>query len=217
MAPRALTAYHGGITGDPPNFILQGITYNRAPATVVYLHLSPGVLVKEGDEVKAGQHIAFSGHNGHSTAPHLHVSAMRGHRFAPFDYLTGLSDASPEPTSGVAANKITIFPPRLVYPRQPPHPLARGRIVLEDLHIGVTASDTVKRLQHRLNQIPLEGGAELPVTGNYLEETRAEVKKWQIQKRHAKPGTEMANGDLHPQQARILFGKRFDFVHAHGG
>jgi hypothetical protein len=209
-----LDANDEGHKNDPPNFIIQGFTYNREPACIIYMHISPNAPVKEGDEVEAGQRIALSGHNGHSTGPHLHISAMKGHHLGTFDYLDGLSDNSDAP-DGIAVNGFTIYPPSKVFPRQRPHDLDRpARIVLEDLKFGTTGSDTVKRLQHRLNRIPLDGGAELAVTGNYLDETRAEVKKWQIQKRHATPGSEMADGNLHPKQARILFGKRFRFVHA---
>jgi hypothetical protein len=210
MAPEA-----EGHTGDPPNFIIQGFTYNKEPACIVYLHISPNVLVQEGDEVEAGQQIALSGHNGHSTGPHLHISTMKGHHLGPFDYLNGLADNSDTP-DGLASNGITIYPPSKVFPRQRTHALDRpSAIVLEELTFGTKGSDTVRRLQRRLNGIPLEGGVELPITGNYLDMTRAEVQKWQIQKRHAKPGTEMADGNLHPKQAQILFGKRFNFVHAH--
>jgi hypothetical protein len=204
-----------GHSGDPPNFILQGIMYKHEAATVVYLHVSPNVLVKEGDEIQAGQQIALSGHNGHSTGPHLHVSVLKGHdHLGPFDYLQELADNSAPPRpGGLASNGITIFPPRLVYSREQPNELAGGTIVLEDLKFGTMDSDSVRRLQHRLNGIHLEDGTELPVTGNYLDMTRAEVTKWQVQKRHAEPGTVMANGNLHPKQAQILFGQRFNLVH----
>jgi Peptidase family M23 len=209
-----------GQSGDPPNYILQGIMYKHEAATVVYLHVSPNVPVKAGDEVQAGQQIARSGHNGHSTGPHLHVSVLKGHNhLEPFDYLQryqpgeDLEHSPPPRPGGLASNGLTIFPPRLVYSRQQPTALAGGTIVLEDLTFGTMHSDSVRRLQHRLNGIHLEHGAELPVTGNYLDLTRAEVTKWQVQKRHAEPGTVMANGNLHANQAQILFGKRFTLVH----
>ena len=202
-----------GKSGDPPNFILQAIHYKHQPATVVYMHVSPHVLVNEGDEVQPGQQIALSGHNGHSTGPHLHISVMKGHHQLPFDYLKDLLDNSARPVRGLASNGITIFPPRLVYPKAVPHALAGGVVVLEDLRFGTMQSDSVRRLQHRLNRISLVGGEVLPMSGNYLDRTRAEVALWQVQKAHAAPGTEAANGNLQPDQARILFGTRFQLVH----
>ena len=201
-----------GKSGDPPNFILQGFHYKHEPATIVYMHVSPHVLVNEGDEVEAGQQIALSGHNGHSTGPHLHISVMKGHHQLPFDYLKDLLDNSARPVHGLASNGITIFPPRLVYPNAVPHALAGGVVVLEDLQFGTMRSDSVRRLQHRLNRISLVGGEVLPMSGNYLDRTRAEVALWQVQKGHATPGTEAANGNVQPDQARILFGPSFQLV-----
>lgn len=200
-----------GESGDPPNFILQEITYKNEPATVVYLHLSPRIRLKEGDPVTAGQRIAKSGHNGHSLGPHLHVSVMKGRHFSPFDYLHDLTDASPRPT-GLATNGITIYPPRLVYRPAAPDELAKGRIVVADLKFGTMDSDSVRRLQHRLNGIPLVGGATLPETGNYLDQTRAEVTKWQVQKQGAEPGSDDASGNLTRKQIKAMFGKRFKLV-----
>jgi murein DD-endopeptidase MepM/ murein hydrolase activator NlpD len=42
-----------------------------------YLHLSPGIPVKEGERVSRGQAIASSGQTGFSAAPHLHFSVDR--------------------------------------------------------------------------------------------------------------------------------------------
>lgn len=43
-----------------------------------YWHLQPhGVLVKPGDTVHAGQHIAYSGNTGFSTMPHLHFEVYK--------------------------------------------------------------------------------------------------------------------------------------------
>lgn len=53
-----------------------------------YLHLSD-VLVKPGQRVKVGTHIANSGNTGRSTAPHLHYQVDRGNHgkvFNPFSY-----------------------------------------------------------------------------------------------------------------------------------
>jgi murein DD-endopeptidase MepM/ murein hydrolase activator NlpD len=201
-----------GKTGDPPNFILQGITYNNELATVVYMHVSPGALVKKGDRVKAGQQIALSGFNGHATGPHLHIAAMTKHRLRPFEYLDSLADNSDAPTDAVASNGICIYPPSRLYRRQAAKGASAGVVNVAELRFGTRASDSVRRLQRRLNGIPLDGGVELPLTGNYLEQTQAEVIRWQVQKRGLEPGSPMADGNVHPKQARFLFGKRFTLV-----
>ncbi|WP_158461349.1 peptidoglycan DD-metalloendopeptidase family protein [Rhodococcus opacus] len=50
--------------------------------STVYGHMYPdGVLVRTGDVVKAGQHIAEIGSNGQSSGPHLHFELWEGGRF----------------------------------------------------------------------------------------------------------------------------------------
>jgi hypothetical protein len=86
--------------------------------------------------------------------------------------------------------------------------------VLKELTFKTGGSDTVRRLQHRLNGIKLEHGANLLVNGNYNKKTRDEVIKWQVQKRNAKSGTAEANGNVSPEQAAILFtAPRFRIIH----
>jgi hypothetical protein len=185
-----------------PNFIMLGITYKGEPVTVLYLHVSPNVPVKVGDRVEDGQLIGKSGHNGHSEGPHLHISVMKGHNHVnPFDYLNGIQDNSKAP-HGVASNGITIFPPSLVYS---PGPWARGKVRLASLVPGNTDSKSVRRLQFRLNEISLEGGAELDVTGNYNKATRAEVQKWQVQRLNANPELPKGDGVLDRAQAKVFF------------
>ena len=53
--------------GDPAGAAIQ----------VAYVHVQD-VRVEVGDTVRAGQIVARIGNNGNSTAPHLHVGAMRG-------------------------------------------------------------------------------------------------------------------------------------------
>jgi hypothetical protein len=204
-----------GQSGDDPNFIAQRIKYRGAKATVLYVHISKNAFVSDGDEVEEGQLIALSGHNGHSEGPHLHLSAVTGEATRPFREVDGLPKATAvQPTEGIATNGFTIFPPSLVYGSKDFNQLDAGDIVLEELAFGSRNSDTVRRLQQRLNGIHLVGGADLRPSGNYTAKTRDEVIKWQVQKRHATPGTVEANGDVSPDQAVILFrGPRFQLVH----
>jgi hypothetical protein len=194
-----------GAPKTKPNFVLLGITYKGKPATVVYLHISPNLPVEVGDKVAAGDLIALSGHNGHSTGPHLHISALTGHdHLRAFDYLSGLKGNTPAP-NGIASNRLTIYPPSLVYGQEGPHRLDSGDVVLADLVFGTKGSASVKRLQRRLNRIPLEGGRHLVVDGHYSKATRAQVRRWQLQVRHLKPDSPRADGNVHPKQAEALF------------
>lgn len=198
-----------GVSGAPVNYILQAIMFNGEPATVLYLHISPNVPVKEGDTVLDGQQIALSGHNGHSTGPHLHIAVVKGHRSTrPFRYLDGLSNSSPRP-NGLASNGITIFPPRLVYSTAQPVDLLPNNVVLmKDLKFGIRNSESVRRLQRRLNKLDLPGSVHLSATGNYLKQTRVEVQRWQVAKFGHAPGSAKANGNLLREQAKILFGSK---------
>jgi hypothetical protein len=197
-----------GKSHDPLNFVLLGITYKNAPATVVYLHVSPvpHSPVREGDHVRAGDLIALSGHNGHSTGPHLHVSVLKGHhRLGPFDYLHGLKNNSKPPKDGLASNNLTIYPPRLVYGQEKPGRLDGGEVVVAELKHGTKDSVSVRRLQHVLNGIPRKGGRHLDITGDYRAATRDEVIKWQVHVRGHKAGSAQADGDVHRRQAEVLF------------
>lgn len=202
-----LAPHQNGFSGAPVNFILQAIMFNGEPATVLYLHISPHAPVNEGDTVFDGQQIARSGHNGNSTGPHLHIAVWKGHRsLRPFRYLDGLSNSSPRP-DGLAENGITIFPPRLVFTTAPPVDLLPADVVLmKDLKAGTRNSESVRRLQRRLNKINLPGSVQLPASGNYLKQTRAEVKRWQMAKFGHPATSPKADGNLLRPQAKILFG-----------
>jgi murein DD-endopeptidase MepM/ murein hydrolase activator NlpD len=69
------TVNEPGTLGKPPAGMIR---FQRADGTlVVYGHVAD-VLVKPGDEVKAGQVVAKVGNNGFSRSPHIHVGAYRG-------------------------------------------------------------------------------------------------------------------------------------------
>jgi peptidoglycan hydrolase-like protein with peptidoglycan-binding domain len=79
---------------------------------------------------------------------------------------------------------------------------ASGDVYLSKLVPGAQDSDSVRRLQRVLNEWSFVGGAELPITGNYGERTKAEVAKFQ-QQICGDPG----DGAIGPRQAARLFEK----------
>lgn len=81
-------------------------------------------------------------------------------------------------------------------------PVGHGDIYLSKLAYGQRDSDSVKRLQLHLNAHPLEGGEELPITGNYLDETDEEVRLCQQQ--HDFGDDPTGASSVGPQQAAHL-------------
>lgn len=195
-----------GLSGTEPNYILQAIMLNGVPATVAYVHISPNALVREGDQVTDGQQICASGHNGHSEGPHLHIHVTKGHASRrPFHNLDGLVNNMPVPPPGLAPNRITYFPPSLAYTTAAPITLADNTVLMRDLQVGVRNSESVRRLQKRLNQFNLPGSVHLSLTGNYLKQTRTEVQRWQMAKFNRPATSPLADGKLRREQAKILF------------
>jgi len=92
-------------------------------------------------------------------------------------------------------------------PKPQPKPKPEPKVYLSRLRYGVRDSDSVRHLQRRLNGVKLRGGRDLPVTGNFLDLTLAEVRKWQTQIPHDPP-----DGKLGPKQARLLFGSGYAIV-----
>ncbi len=201
-----------GVQGAPSNWVLLGIRHGGKKASVLYQHLSPGLLVKKGEQVKAGDPLGKSGRSGNATGPHLHLAAMWGHRTANgrYDYLINIGPNEKAP-KGTASNEICIFPPDQVYTGKSPdrNPFAAGDVFLDKLSFGVKQSDSVKRLQFVLNGIKLLHGRTLPVNGNYDINTKNEATKWQIQIDKCKPGTPAADGNIGPKQAEKLFGPQY--------
>ena len=68
-------------SGKPSNWILlkckiRTTTGRKQDATIFLQHLSPGLRVKTGQQVKKGQLLGFTGNSGNSTGPHLHAGAQ---------------------------------------------------------------------------------------------------------------------------------------------
>lgn len=210
---RGVTNKPKQVVGAPSNFILLGITHEGKKASVLYQHLSPDIDVKNGDKVKAGQKIAESGSSGNATGPHLHLATMWGHRdrAGRYDYLHNIGAKEGPPADGTASNEICIFVPSRVFEKSGggPDPFASGLVFVNKLHFGTKDSDSVRRLQHRLNEIPLKDGKNLSISGDYDLATKNEATKWQIQRDDCKPGSVGADGNIGPKQARKLFGSNY--------
>ena len=78
-----------------------------------------------------------------------------------------------------------------------------GPVYLSKLVYGQRDSDSVRRLQGALNGHPLNGGQQLPVTGNYLDDTDHEVRLCQAQ--HGFGSDPAGASSVGPQQAEHLF------------
>jgi hypothetical protein len=76
---------------------------------------------------------------------------------------------------------IAELPPPSAAPAPVPAPAVPSHVNIAALHYGMRNSEDVKALQNALNRHPLQHGVTLPVTGNYLEQTDAEVIKCQVQ------------------------------------
>lgn len=116
--------------------------------------------VSRGQPVGVGQRVGLSGATGNVTGPHLHYEE----RVTPFAYG---NHRAPEFDLEAGAVGPTIWWQRLV--------------------LGTQDSDSVRVLQARLNAVL---GTTLPVTGNYLEQTRDAVSA--VQRRQGWSG---ANAD----------------------
>ena len=142
---------------------------------VGYMHLSKK-LVKPGDKVKAGQKIGEVGATGNVSGPHLHMEVQRSKGWSQTGYY--------DPSKWLDANAYSYLQDKKVYASK--------------MVYGQLDSDSVRNVQIALNEKINSG---LPITGNYLDMTKAEVTKWQTKQGWSGSG---ADGIVGPLTAQTL-------------
>lgn len=73
-------------SGAPSNWVLLNVPYRSTGATILINHLSPGIPVKRGQALKAGDLFGISGNSGNSTGPHTHVATFMEHWSGSYRY-----------------------------------------------------------------------------------------------------------------------------------
>lgn len=114
----------------------------------------------DGKRVEVGDFIAEVGSEGNVTGPHLHMEFMPS-------------------SKGRWKCGIHADPQKIIDHKEG---TTMGKVFLSKLVYGQQDSDSVRRMQAVLNGISLDGGRELPITGNYGDQTLAEFEKWTAQK-----------------------------------
>ena len=64
-------------TNEPSNWILLGIEMNGQKYGFYSQHMSPGLKVRKGEHVVAGQLLGYSGDSGNSSGPHWHNAVQK--------------------------------------------------------------------------------------------------------------------------------------------
>lgn len=160
---------YGSAFGDRQFAISPSAGQPFANGEVFYAHGNERL--PDGTEVQVGDYVGKSGARGNVSGPHVHYEY---HPNAKNSWNCSVH-ADPAPTmskTGGGSGSSGPYVTKDVY---------RSKCGYGEPTNGDDSSDTVKELQERLNRISLEGGQDLPVTGNYLDMTDAEVRRWQEQ------------------------------------
>lgn len=145
-----------------------------------------------GIQVSTGQYLAEVGSEGNSTGPHLHFE-----RHSSYGWGCSLMQ---DPM--LSHNYTSSAPPASGgYPK----PTSK-KVYISKLVYGQQDSDSVWYLQDALNAHPLDGGATLPVSASYWDQTDAEVIK--CQKQHGFGADAPGTSYVGPKQAEHLFAGR---------
>lgn len=149
------------------------------------------IAVHTGLIVAAGQRVGRSGDTGNITGPHVHYEERTG----PFLY----------------ANRVqrpvldTAVPPDDT-------PWDHGDVYVAKLRRGVRDSDSVRRLQWRLNHHGHIPGRHVAITGNYGEDTETAVQYWQRNVFEADLDVNRTGEHLTDRQANRLFGPNYRVI-----
>lgn len=179
VAMRSGRVIHVGWGGWGNAYGVQVIIDHGGGMRAAYCHLSR-TTVRNGANVGEGQQIGNVGSTGNSTGPHLHVEC----RLSPWRY----------------ANRVVN--PVLYFGSGGGSGSSGAPTYLSKLKYGQRDSESVKNLQRALNAHKMPGGRNMPVTGNYLDMTDAEVRL--CQRLHIPPEDPVRKSYVGPKQAQHL-------------
>lgn len=150
-------------SGKPSNYILLGFDVNGQKYGFYLQHLSPGLAVRKGQRVYAGQFLGRSGNSGNSTGPHLHNSAQKSWSLNRYLYL---SDAS-----------MRVYPPKKLWgdkepggPVRVPQKFPGRKAVTQAMKTGT--APWVSKVKKALNA----RGYDLKVNDKYDTELRKAIR-----------------------------------------
>jgi murein DD-endopeptidase MepM/ murein hydrolase activator NlpD len=146
-------------SGSPSNWVLLGTTWNGKKITVYYQHMTRGLRVKTGQQVREGDRIGASGNSGNTTGPHLHIAASWGHLTSRYAYLSNSGN-----------NNVVIFPTPNVWADSVVVP--KATVSLASLKPG-SRNTHIKIYQQALRNFGMARHNPSGVSGYYGTETKA--------------------------------------------